>query len=56
MAVPEADNTRAFPMPDNYRQCDTEHMRNYPGCYEECGHDKCVADEQTSREGQDGGT
>ena len=29
----------------DYRQCDTDHIRDYPGCYEECDHDKCVAGE-----------
>jgi len=24
------------------RRCDTEHLREYPDCYEECDHDKCV--------------
>ena len=24
------------------RSCDTEHLRDYPDCYEECDHDKCV--------------
>ena len=24
------------------RRCDTEHLREYPDCYEECDYDKCV--------------
>ena len=25
-----------------YRHCDTEHLRDYPDCYEECEHDICT--------------
>ena len=25
------------------RECDTEHLRDYPDCFEECEHDECVA-------------
>jgi len=35
-------------MTDKYRQCDADHLRDYPGCYEECGYGKCVAGEPTS--------
>ena len=28
---------------DKRRECDTEHLRDYPDCFEECEHDKCVA-------------
>ena len=30
------------------RRCDTEHLREYPDCYEECDHDKCVGTETES--------
>jgi len=29
-------------MTEDYRHCDTEHLRDYPGCFEECGHDVCT--------------
>ncbi len=31
------------PVQDRRRQCDVEHLREYPGCFEECGLDKCGA-------------
>lgn len=26
----------------NYRHCDTEHLRDYPDCFEECDNDVCA--------------
>ena len=38
---------------DDYRQCDTEHLRDYPACYEECDHDKCVAHLDSRKEARE---
>jgi len=29
------------------KECDTGHLRDYPDCYEECEHDKCVGKQMT---------
>lgn len=33
---------KTFPEPAGPRVCDTEHLRDYPGCHEECEHDVCT--------------
>lgn len=37
------------------RICDTEHLRDYPDCLEECEHDKCecICEYKTETENQE---